>query len=406
VTSTSGTLPLALDPYVTEWLDLLLRWLHVIAAIAWVGTSFYFVLLDQSLRFPKDVADREAGVGGELWEVHGGGFYHVQKYRMAPEELPDHLAWFKWEAYTTWLSGFGLMVVLYYASAHTYLIDPTVADLATWQAVAISIGLLGAAWVVYDVLCRVLGGRELVLGGCIVVLTALAAWGTEKLFAPRAAVLQVGAMLGTIMAANVLFNIIPAHWELIRAKQAGREPDPALGIDAKRRSVHNNYLTLPVLFMMLAGHFAFVYGATHAWLVLVAIMLLGAWSRLFFNLRHQGRTLWSIPLVGVAAVVGLAFWLQPDTSAPRGEAPVSFARVQSIVAARCAPCHSLSPTQPGFSAPPAGLALETPQQIKAQAARIRSVVQTKVMPLGNLTHMTQDERDAVVAWVDQGAPSS
>jgi len=406
VTPTQLSVPLALDPYVTEWLDLLLRWLHVIAAIAWVGTSFYFVLLDQSLRFPKDVADREEGVGGELWEVHGGGFYRVQKYRVAPRELPDHLAWFKWEAYTTWLSGFGLMVVLYYASSHTYLIDPTVADLTSWQAIALSVGLLIAAWVVYDVLCRVLGGHDLALGGCIVGLTALAAWGTEQLFAPRAAVLQVGAMLGTVMAANVLFSIIPAHWELIRAKEAGREPDPAPGIDAKRRSVHNNYLTLPVLFTMLAGHFAFVYGATHAWLVLVAIMLLGAWARVFFNLRHQGRTYWTIPAVGVVAVVGLAFWLQPDTSTPSGTAPVAFARVQSIVAARCAPCHSQNPTQPGFSSPPAGLVLETPGQVSAQSERIRSVVQSKAMPLGNLTGMTRQERAAVVAWVDQGAHAS
>ena len=397
------TTALAFDPYATEWLDLLIRWLHVIAAIAWIGTSFYFVLLDQSLRFPEDVADREAGVGGEVWEVHGGGFYHVQKYRIAPSVLPEHLAWFKWEAYTTWLSGFGLMVVLYYANAHAYLIDPAVADLDTWQAIAISVVLLIAAWVVYDVLCRVLGGRELLLGACIVGLTVLAAWGTEQLFAPRAAVLEVGAMLGTIMAGNVLFDIIPAHWELIRAKQAGREPDPGPGLEAKRRSVHNNYLTLPVLFTMLAGHFAFVYGADRAWLVLVAFMLLGAWARLFFNLRHQGRTLWTIPVVGIAAVVGLAIWLQPDASNSGAVATVPFARAASIVAARCAPCHAVMPKQPGFESPPAGLVLETPAQIIAQADRIRTAVRTKAMPLGNLTGMTDEERAALVAWVDQGA---
>ena len=396
-------MPLAIDPYVTDWLDLLIRWLHVIAAIAWIGTSFYFVLLDQSLRFPKDVADREAGVGGELWEVHGGGFYHVQKYRVTPRELPEHLAWFKWEAYTTWLSGFGLMVVLYYLNAHAYLIDASVADLRTWQAVAISVGLLAAAWVVYDILCRLLGRRELVLGACIVGLTTLAAWGSAQLFAPRAVFLQVGAMLGTIMAGNVLLNIIPAHWELIRAKQAGRDPDPAPGIDAKRRSVHNNYLTLPVLFTMLAGHFAFTYGADHAWLVFVAFTLLGAWARLFFNFRHQGRTLWAIPAVAVAATVGLAFWLQPDSGGSSAAAPVSFTRAQSIVASRCASCHALHPTQPGFSSPPTGVVLETADQIVSQAGRIKTVVATKAMPLRNLTKMTQAERDAVVAWVDQGA---
>jgi uncharacterized membrane protein len=401
-----ASLPLALDSYVTSWLDLLLRWLHVIAAIAWVGASFYFVLLDQSLRFPKDVADREAGVGGELWEVHGGGFYHVQKYRVAPQELPDHLAWFKWEAYTTWLSGFALMVVLYYLNAGTYLVDRSVADLDDWQAVAISAAMLAGAWVVYDVLCRILGDRELVLGACILGLTALAAWGAGELFAPRAAYLQVGAMLGTAMAGNVFFNIIPAHWELIRAKQAGRDPDPAPGIDAKRRSVHNNYLTLPVLFTMLAGHFSFTYGADHAWLVLLALMLLGAWARLFFNLRHQGRTMWSMPAVGIAALVGLAFWLQPDNGSSSNTGTVAFPRVQSIVSARCATCHSLHPSQPGFSSPPAGVVLESPTQISAQASRIRAVVEAKVMPLGNLTHMTDEERQEVVAWVDQGAKTA
>jgi uncharacterized membrane protein len=395
--------PLAVDPYLTDWLDLLLRWVHVIAAIAWIGSSFYFVLLDQSLRFPRDVADREAGVRGELWEVHGGGFYHVQKYRVAPAELPDHLAWFRWEAYGTWLSGFGLMVVLYYLNAGTYLIDRDVAALDTWEAIAISVGMLAGAWVVYDVLCRLLGGRELVLGACVVGLTALAAWGAGELFAARAAFLQVGAMLGTVMAGNVFFAIIPAHWELIRAKQAGRDPDPAPGIDAKRRSVHNNYLTLPVLFTMLAGHFAFTYGADHAWLVLLVFMLLGAWARLFYNLRHQGRTVWAIPLVAAGAAVGVAFWLQPDTGGPAGGAPVAFERVRAIVAARCAPCHSEQPSQPGFSSPPAGLVLETPEQVAAQAGRIRTVVSTGAMPLGNLTRMTQAERDAVVAWVGQGA---
>ena len=250
-----------LDPYVTDWLNLLIRWLHVIAAIAWIGASFYFVLLDQSLESPTKVEDLRDGVGGELWEVHGGGFYHVKKYKVAPPVLPEHLAWFKWEAYTTWLSGFALMVVLYYFNASSYLIDPAVADLTPWQAVGISVGLLVAAWVVYDVLCRLLVGHGVVLWLLIVAFTAVAAWGCTQLFQPRAAFLQVGAMIGTVMAGNVFFNIIPAHWELINAKRAGRDPDPRPGIVAKQRSVHNNYFTLPVLFTMIAGHFAFTYGA-------------------------------------------------------------------------------------------------------------------------------------------------
>lgn len=393
-----------LDPYVTEWLNLLIRWLHVIAAIAWIGTSFYFVLLDQSLRPPAREEDVRDGVGGELWEVHGGGFYHVKKYRIAPPALPEHLAWFKWEAYTTWLSGFGLMVVLYYFDARTYLVDPSVADLTSWQAVGLSIGLLAAAWIVYDVLCRLLVARTAVLWVLIVALTALAAWGCGQLFQPRAAYLQVGAMLGTIMAGNVFFNIIPAHWELIHAKREGREPDPTPGIVAKQRSVHNNYLTLPVLFTMLAGHSAFTYGADHAWIVLMVIMALGASARVFFNVRHQGRNLWAIPVAAALVLAGLIVALRPDDKpAKAGGAVVGFAQVAGVVAQRCAPCHAQSPTQPGFSSPPAGIVLETPEQIAARAETIRSLVEAKTMPIGNVTGMTDEERRLVIAWVDQGA---
>jgi uncharacterized membrane protein len=333
-----------LDPYVSDWLDLLLRWLHVIAAMAWIGTSFYFVLLDSSLRPPRSPDDVKDGVGGELWEVHGGGFYHVKKYRVAPPRLPEHLAWFKWEAYTTWLSGFGLMVVLYYFEARAHLIDPAVADLTPAQAVGISVGLLVAAWLVYDVLCRALVAHEGVLAAALVGATAAATWGCSELFAPRAAFLQVGAMLGTVMAANVLFNIIPAHWELIRAKQEGREPDPRPALVAKQRSVHNNYLTLPVLLTMLAGHAAFLYETTRPWLVLFALMLLGAWARLFFNLRHTGRTIWSIAGMGVLAVVALAVVLEPEDEKPPPPATAGTMPVGKAVFAEagCGSCHTLA----------------------------------------------------------------
>jgi uncharacterized membrane protein len=332
----------AIDPYLRDWLALLLRWLHVVAAISWIGASFYFVHLDQGLRFPKDVADREAGVGGELWEVHGGGFYHVKKYRVAPQELPDHLAWFKWEAYTTWLSGFALLVLLYWLDARTYLIDPSVADIGPWTAVAVSAGLLVLAWLVYDVLCRVLGGRELVLAVAILGGTALAAFGCGRLFSPRAAWLQTGAMLGTVMAANVLFVIIPAHWELIRAKQAGREPDPAPGIEGKRRSVHNNYLTLPVLVTMLAGHFSFLTGRRHAWLILLVLMLVGAWIRHFYNLRHAGRTYWWMLGAAGAAVAALAVVLIPSGGASPAATPAEVGQGRTVFeTAGCASCHTL-----------------------------------------------------------------
>jgi uncharacterized membrane protein len=393
-----------LDPYVTDWLNLLIRWLHVIAAIAWIGASFYFVLLDQSLEPATKEEDVRDGVGGELWEVHGGGFYHVKKYKVAPPALPGHLAWFKWEAYTTWLSGFGLMIVLYYFNAGTYLIDPSVADLRPWQAIAVSVGLLLAAWVVYDLLCRLLRGRDVVLWLLIVALTTLGAWGCTQLLQPRAAFLQVGAMLGTIMAGNVFFNIIPAHWELVRAKQAGRDPDPTPGIVAKQRSVHNNYLTLPVLFTMLAGHSAFTYGAGYPWLVLLVIMFLGAWARLFYNLRHQSRTVWAIPAIGVAVLVVLAIAIRPESDPQGTAAPtVPFSQAAPVIAERCASCHATSPTQAGFSSPPAGVVLTSPEQIRARAADLKRVVASRSMPLGNVTGMTDEERALVVAWVDQGA---
>jgi uncharacterized membrane protein len=278
-----------------------------------------------------------------------------------------------------------------------------VADLASWEAVAISIGLLAAAWLVYDVLCRLLVHHDIVLWVLIVALTTVAAWGCTQLFQPRAAFLQVGAMIGTIMAGNVFFNIIPAHWELINAKRAGREPDPTPGIVAKQRSVHNNYFTLPVLFTMIAGHFAFTYGAGNAWVVLLVIMFLGVLSRLFFNLRHQGRTMWAIPVLGGLVLVVLAVAIRPDDDGAGGAAPVAFTEVAAVVADRCAPCHAQAPTEPGFSSPPLGIVLETPEQIAARAEEIKGVVATKAMPLGNITGMTSEERALVVAWVTQGA---
>jgi uncharacterized membrane protein len=337
----TAVLPLALSDAARDWLDLGLRWLHVIAAMAWIGTSFYFVLLDQSLRPPKDTVDAQAGVGGELWEVHGGGFYQVQKYVVAPRVLPEHLAWFKWEAYTTWLSGFALMLVLYYLEASSALVKPG-DDLDPWLAVTISIALLVVAWLVYDGLNRVVSDGR-VLWPVLFVLVALAAWGSAELFSPRAAWLQVGAMIGTVMAANVFFDIIPAQRELVRAKEAGREPNPRPGIQAKQRSVQNNYLTLPVLLTMLAGHFPFAYGADHAWLVLVVLMAIGAWARLFFNLRHTGRTHWWMPVVGAAAFLSVAVWVeQADDTAAQPQAATDGARGKTVfTSAGCASCHTL-----------------------------------------------------------------
>jgi uncharacterized membrane protein len=387
----------ALDPYVSAWLDAILRFLHVISAIAWIGASFYFVALDSKLRPPTRREDADEGVGGEVWEVHGGGFYRVHKFRVAPRVLPEELQWFKWEAYTTWASGFALLVVLYYLDASTYLVDPRVADLTDVEAVALSLGGLVLAWVVYDLLLRLVPD-EAVVAGALVGLTVLAAWAAGELFAPRAAWLQVGAMLGTIMAANVLFSIIPAHRGLIAAKEEGREPDPRPGLDAKRRSVHNNYLTLPVLVTMLAGHAPFLYAHSHAWLILLALLAIGAWVRLFFNVRHTGRTRPSLLLVAAAALLALAIALDPDDGGGKAAGsgqPVAFATVRSIVEERCVTCHS-------GAAAPAGIRLDDDAVLRARAALVRTVVSTGAMPLGNRTGMTDEERATVVAWVDQG----
>jgi uncharacterized membrane protein len=393
---------LAFDAYTTDWLNLLVRWLHVIAAIVWIGASFYFIALDNHLEPPKDQRDIDDGVGGESWEIHGGGFYDVKKYLVAPRVLPETLHWFKWEAYTTWLSGFALMIVLYYLNADTYLIDKSVADLSTGEAIAISIGLLAASWIVYDLLCRVLGSRPLVLAAVLLGLITVAAWGVGNLFSPRASYLQIGAMLGTMMVGNVFFVIIPAHWELVRAKQAGRDPDPAANERAKLRSVHNNYLTLPVVFTMISNHFPFTYGHSYAWLILVVLLVIGAWVRHFFNLRHLGRTVWWIPASAAVAITLLAVLIRPQNESAAGTPSVSFAQVQSIVDRRCTACHSLHPTL--VSQAPLGLRLDTPELIRRYAPDVKGVaVDSTAMPLGNVTHMTQAERELLGRWIAQGA---
>jgi uncharacterized membrane protein len=383
------------DPYLRDVLDVSLRFLHVISAIAWIGASLYFVRLDLSLRPPKQAAEADAGVAGEFWGVHGGGLYHSQKHRLPPAEMPYPLHWFKWEAYTTWLSGFALLVVLYYVDPGLRLIDASVAALTDWEAIALSVGGLALAWVVYDVLCRVVGRRsQAALAAIGVALLAAAAWGASEMFAARAAYLQVGAMLGTIMAANVLLVIIPAHRGLVAAMEEGREPDSGPLLEAKRRSVHNNYLTLPVLFTMLVGHFAFVFGHEDAWIALVLIAVLLVAVRHFFNLWHEGRRAWWIPAGAAVAAVALAFWLQPEEAPSSGAGPpVAFAAIQPIVEERCATCHS-------GAAAPAGVQLESQAQIDARAEDIeRQAVVTRAMPPGNATGMTDGERELLAAWI-------
>ena len=380
-----------MDPYANEWLSFLARWLHVMAGIVWIGTSFYFVALDNHLR--ENIS----------WEIHGGGFYRIEKFVPAPPRLPDVLHWFKWEAYTTWLSGFALLVFLYYFNATTYLVLPG-GPLGTGWSITVSVALLGVAWLVYDGLCRATR-NDVVLTAALLGLTTLAAWGATELFAPRAAYVQVGSMLGTIMVANVFFVIIPAHRGLIRAKEAYRDPDPGPALEAKRRSVHNNYLTLPVVFAMLSNHFPAAYTHSYSWLVLVALMAIGAWIRHFFNLRHAGRNVWWIPLTAALGIAAVAVAIRP-TGGSGGTAvasgSVSFAQAEAIVQQRCVPCHSAHPTR--VAAAPLGIELDTAAQIHAQAEAIKRVaVDSQLMPLGNATGMTQAERDELGAWIRAGA---
>ena len=393
-----------MDAYAVQWMELLIRWVHLITGIAWIGASFYFVWLDNSLLPPKRARDAEEGVGGELWAVHGGGFYHVQKFRVAPEALPTPLHWFKWEAYSTWLSGFALFVLMYYVHARTYMIDPAVADISPAVAIGTSLALIVLSWIAYDQLCKRLGlAREGVLWVALIVLVAATAYGLSHLYAGRAMYLQVGAMIGTWMAANVLFVIIPSQRKLVEAKQAGVAPDPVHGLRGKQRSVHNNYFTLPVLFIMISNHYPMTWGHPHGWLVLLAILLLAGFVRHFFNLRHRGRTAWWIPATAALGTLLLAIAMAP--AKPAGGTVPAFAEVERIVAVRCTVCHAAQPTQPGFAVAPKGVLLDSAERIRAQASAIeQQAVLTRAMPIGNLTGMTDDERRTLAAWIAAGAP--
>jgi uncharacterized membrane protein len=394
--------------YGVEWLNLLVRWLHLITGIAWIGASFYFVWLDNSIKPPKPGSDLEKqGVAGELWAIHGGGFYNPQKYLVAPKQLPAELHWFKWEAYSTWLSGFALLFIVYYFNASAMMIDKSVADLSTWQAIGIGLSTMVVGWTVYDLLCRSpLGQRDGLFGIVIFALIVLAAYALSKLLSGRAAYIHVGAMIGTIMVANVLMVIIPGQRKLVEAMKAGRSPDPIYGMRGKQRSVHNNYFTLPVLFIMISNHYAMTYNHAYNWLVLAAIMAAGVLIRHFFNLRHKGRIAWGYPAAGVALLLAVAVAIAPKPAArpQASEAAVDFKRVQAIVAQRCASCHSDQPTQPGFAAAPAGVMLHTPELIRQHAERVyRPTVQLKSMPIGNLTNMTDEERSLIGRWYESGA---
>jgi uncharacterized membrane protein len=398
-----------LVPYGLDWFNLILRWLHLITGIAWIGASFYFVWLDNSIRAPAPGSElANKGVSGELWAVHGGGFYNPQKYLVAPAELPKELHWFKWEAYSTWLSGFALLTIAYYFNAQSMMVDLAVADITTGQAVLIGIGSLVIGWIVYDLLCRSpLGQHELAFGIVMFLFLTASAYVLTRYLSGRAAYIHVGAMIGTMMVGNVLMLIIPGQRKLVEAMMAGQKPDPIHGQKAKQRSVHNNYFTLPVLFIMISNHYAMTYRHEHAWAVLAVMMASGVLIRHFFNLRHKGRTEWRYPVGGVALLLVMAVAIAPK--APVRQAPVDnvalqFAQVNAIITQRCVSCHADKPTQPGFASAPAGIMLETPAQVGQNSAKIyQQVVQLKAMPIANLTNMTEVERAQIAAWFDAGA---
>ncbi|MBX2825334.1 MAG: urate hydroxylase PuuD [Gammaproteobacteria bacterium] len=391
-----------LAAYLLEWLNLLGRWVHMITGIAWIGASFYFVWLDNHLLTPVSASDTERGVSGEVWSVHGGGFYHAQKYQVAPPELPATLNWFKWEAYTTWITGMFMLILMYWFSAEVYLLDPSVSAISKPVAIVIGAASLVCAWFTYDQLCKSrLGKQERLLSLVMLVLLTLAAWLLCQLFSGRGAFMHFGAMLGTIMVANVFFVIIPGQKDLVAAKKEGRTPDPIHGINGKQRSVHNTYFTLPVLFVMISHHYALVWSHAWNWLILVAISVAGALIRVYFVARHRGSASpWPL-LSGLALLVVTAALVAPRSSqsinSPSAE--VSAAQAQAIVLQRCAGCHAQAPTQPGFASAPKGIHLETAQQIESQAALIyqQSVV-TRAMPVGNLTGMTDEERAMLGSW--------
>jgi uncharacterized membrane protein len=395
--------------FAIEWLNLLVRWIHVIAGIMWIGDSFLFMWMDSHLTPPS--RPREGAVAGELWMVHSGGFYEVVKRRsLAAAEMPARLYWFKWQAYTTWLSGFALLAIVYWLGGAIYLLDRSVSNVGAGPAIALSLALLAIAWLIYDALWSSPLGRRPALATTIsFALVIAAAWALGRVFSAHAAYVQIGAMLGTIMAANVAMRIIPAQKQMLAATRAGETVDVTLGARAKSRSTHNHYMTLPVVFIMLSGHFPGTYGHPLAWLVLALVIVVGVVAKRVMNFGLATNRLelaaGALALIGAVALTGRTPARSSVETARLAEAPrVSFAEAKAIIDLRCITCHSTHPSNPAFTAPPSGIVLEDPRRIHDLAPRILvRAVETRTMPLGNLTGMTQGERDTLGAWIAQGA---
>jgi uncharacterized membrane protein len=424
-----------MESFLLDWANLLLRWLHVIAGISWIGESIYFVMLDNGLKKPKDEASIKRGVFGEMFSVHGGGFYHSQKYLVDPPfELNEDLHWSFWKSYTTWLSGFVLFALLYLANSSIYLVNPSspwewAAKLSGVEAGALSVAFLIGGWFIYDQLCRRISPnmeRDGVLGIFVAIFVVAVAYLTSHIFQGRAAYLLTGAVMATSMSANVFFWIIPGQRRMVEAIKVGQAANPLDGKRGKQRSVHNTYFTLPVVFLMISNHYAFTYSHEYAWVIMSMIIVAGALIRQFFVLMHAGKTLYALPAIGTVVLVAAIFVNAPkpaEEAAPVAQAfapvaetaasapavaaaktdGVDYAKVHQVMEQRCASCHSAKPTQPGFSAAPAGLELNKEEVVKANAARIQTAVKSKYMPLGNMTQMTDEERALVDQWVSAGA---
>jgi uncharacterized membrane protein len=386
-----------LEAYLLDWLNLLVRWAHVVVGIAWIGASFYFIWLDNHLE-----ASSDPKLAGELWAIHGGGFYNARKFKLAPDQLPATLHWFKWEAYWTWITGFALLVLMYYVNAELYLVDPAVMALSKPAAIAIGVGVMVGGYAVYEGLCRSpLARNDNLLAIVLLLLLALAAWGLTRVFSGRGAFIHYGAILGTIMAANVAHIIIPGQRRMVQAVREGRSPDARDGEMGKQRSVHNTYFTLPVLFVMLSNHYAGVFGHRWGWLALVALTVAGALVRVWFVMRHKGQApAWPWAL-GLAFVVVAALLVAPETKTPASR--VDFTAVKQVIDTRCVSCHADKPSFPGLAEAPKGVKLDTPARIRALMQPIhQQTVLSRAMPPGNLTAMTDDERALLDRWMRAG----
>ena len=394
-----------MDPYITDWLNLAIRFAHVITGIAWIGASFYFVWLDNHLETPpQEKADK--GISGDLWAIHGGGFYEVAKYKLATPQMPSILHWFKLEAYTTWITGFFLLALMFYVGAETYLIDKSVAELTQMQAILYGLGSIVIGVGCYEILVRTkLKDHGLILGLILLIIGTLLSYGLMQIFSARGAYMHMGAIIGTIMAGNVFFGIMPSQRALVKAVEAGNTPDSKYGLNAKLRSTHNTYITLPVIFIMISNHYPMTFNHNAGWIVLMALILITAAIRQYFVLRHFGKNQPGIIVGAIAATIVLAYLIAPaklEVSAEQLKNKVSIAQVQTIIETRCSACHSIQNTDDIFTVAQGGVVFTDIASIRQWAPRIKArVIDAKDMPFMNKTKMTAEERTLLAIWLEQ-----